>query len=283
MEQKGFLADLLSSCDIFTFMTLGFCFALIHQNLGLELAAVLSGFYLIRGLGHFWGLRYCSVPVKSLRFVPPFGGYAETLEGFKFRVDEAFSSLGASIWVLIFATLCFLVYIHTGNLTCILFAMVSLGVNLVALLPIAPFDGGKVLKSLLFSTSRLAGMTFMFVNVFLTPTLLYLALSQRGEVDVLPIYMTLIDGVQRFSEEYKMNSESIAPMNKLQMKAISFLSLFIFLAFAFMPKLLGISAIPNAMQAGAASAIDLGIFGLIFISTFKRNVTFFVNLKRALL
>ena len=275
-----FTKDLFLICDSLTILTFVIYTASVYKLLGFETALVIAIFFLVRGAGHFWALRQCDVSCQGLRFLPVLGGYIQTASGFERRWDEGFSAIGASIWVLASSLLAFSVYLMTGNLTCLLFSIMAFGINLVALFPIASsFDGGIVLKSITFSLSRLLGLALMFVNIFAMPAIVYWLLSQRGPVNIVGLVPILIDGVQKFFEEYRVISPMI-PMSKLQLKKLSGSYLLIFLAFMFMPKIFGISAISSLMQTEAISAINIGLISLLYMSTLESNVIFFVNLKR---
>ncbi len=278
-----FVRALFRAFDVVTVLTFAIYMVLMHQVLGWDLAFVLGFFYLIRGAGHLWALRECAVPHGRLRFLPFLGGYVQTLSTFERRWDEGFSTLGAPIWILFSSLIAFFLYLTTGNLTCLLFSMTSLSINLVVLLPIASnFDGSIVLKSILFSFSRPVGLFFMFVNIFILPGIIYLLLSKSGPVDVMGLCPMLIDGVKRFSDEYN-NDQPMASMNSAELKILSGLYLGIFLAFLFVPKIFNISAVSSVIQTDLFSAVSMGIIGLLFMAVLESNIIFFLNLKRRFL
>jgi hypothetical protein len=274
-----FLRDMVGLFDgtsIVTFILYTFS---IYTLLGLEASIALAFFFLVRGAGHFWALRHYHNYCKSIRFLPLLGGYIETFVPFCRRRDEGFSALGASIFVLMTSLVAFGLYITTGNLFYLFYASIAFGVNLLALLPIGvDLDGTAVLKSITFSIGRHLGLFFMFANIFAIPGFFYWLLSRQGPVDMAWLSPMVIAGVQRFTEEYRV--VAMKPMSGTEIRNLAGLYLGLFIAFLFLPIILNISSINNSQQAEIASAVNVGMIGLMLISVAESNIIFFIEQKR---
>lgn len=274
-----FWKDFLFTFDIVSIVTLILYIASGAKFLGLEAALCLGVFYLVRGIGHFWGLRLCRVFYKKMRFIPFIGGYIETLLGFKRRHDEAFCALMPSIAVLITSLCAFAGYMVAGNLHLLMYAWISMVINAFAILPFVPdLDGAAVVKSITFSISRSLGLTFLMANAFIMPSFLYL---WRGVVDYMTLIPLVVAGLQRFSEEYN-RILPIEPMNERQMKTIGGVYLVLLGSFLILPKALGISSVTAASMTMLWPTIAFGVLGLLILGVLESNAIVLLTLKRKL-
>jgi hypothetical protein len=287
-----FIRDMLLILDVAAVVTLALYALSIYKFVSFQAAMVLATFSLIRGLGHFWALRMCGVRCLTMRFLPILGGFV-ACRRFRKRLDEGFSALGASIWVLYSAGGAYILYFVTGSTSCLIFFAVALTVNLFVLLPIIgiDLDGTAVFKSITFSISRRLGLFFVAINGVTTTALVYWFLSLSGD-PVNPTYLggPIIAGTQRFLEEYrrpefskeKRLKFSIEPMDSLETKTLFGIYAALLFAFAFMMMSLG-SATSSSMMPEIECAVGIGITGLLLISILEGNIIFFINVKRRIL
>lgn len=285
-----FIRDIMRILDISAVVTLVLYALSIYKFIDLKTAVVLATFSLIRGVGHFWGVRYCGVRPIAMRFLPVIGGFV-VCRRFRKRFDEGYSALGASIWVLFSAVMSFWCYLLFGSSTCLIFSVVAFSVSLFVLLPILgiDLDGTAVFKSITFSISRYLGLFFVAVNGITTTGMVYWALSLQGE-PVNPTFLgaPIISGLQRFMEEYRRPQFkegrrikfSMEPMNSYQMKALSLVYMALFISTFSMVGILNSYAIPSVVQADIECAVYVAIVGLFLVSVLEGNIIFFINLKR---
>lgn len=123
----------------------------------------LMGSIFIHELGHVWAMKRCGMPVKGIYFIPMMGAAAVTEKNFPSRGAESFIALMGPVWGLVTALVVYGVYLITNvPLYAALAGWIST-INLFNLLPVNPLDGGRVLKSLIFSINTKLGIGFLIL------------------------------------------------------------------------------------------------------------------------
>ncbi|MFH1047692.1 MAG: site-2 protease family protein [Patescibacteria group bacterium] len=105
-------------------------------------------------LGHLWAMKRCGVKIHNLYFIPGVGAIAETKKDFDSYSDEAFSVIMGPVWGTICGIVAFTLFAWTGRPEFIGAAWICVILNLVNLLPVAPLDGGRVVRAALYGISR---------------------------------------------------------------------------------------------------------------------------------
>lgn len=110
--------------------------------------------------GHLWAMKRSGMKTRGFYFIPLLGGAAIADEAFPSRRVEAFVALAGPFvgWLVCLATAA--IYFATGNP---LYAAMVAWMALINLLPVNPLDGGRVLKSIVFSASTSFGYTVLCV------------------------------------------------------------------------------------------------------------------------
>lgn len=111
--------------------------------------------------GHIWAMRRYGMKVKGIYFIPFLGGLAVGETAFPSRKAEVIIAIMGPIWGFALALATGVVYFLTNNP---LFAAASSWmafINLFNLLPINPFDGGRIMKNVAFSLHSWVGMIFV--------------------------------------------------------------------------------------------------------------------------
>lgn len=131
-------------------------------------ALIIIGSIFIHEYGHFYWMGREGIKEKSMFFVPPFGAVAQSKEMWPSRVAELRIALAGPAFGLI-SILVFLVsWLLSRNSLFAASIVLASYINLFnLLLPVAILDGGRVIKSILFSINASLGKAF-YVLGFMT-------------------------------------------------------------------------------------------------------------------
>ncbi len=117
--------------------------------------------------GHVCAMRKRGIPTKGFYFIPFIGGAAIPDRAFSSRGEEFYVAIMGPIWGFLLSFFVMILYYLTLDP---LFAVISSWmalVNLFNLLPINPLDGGRMLKSILFSVNSKLGIIFLYIGMVL--------------------------------------------------------------------------------------------------------------------
>ena len=130
----------------------------------LEFALALIGVLIFHEYGHLRAMKKFGIPTKGMYLIPFVGGLAVG-DSPKTRWQDVYISMMGPVYGLIMTIIFYLVYLFTDNHFAGLVASVSALVNLFNLIPVHPLDGGRVVKSLVFSgRSRYALVALLFIS-----------------------------------------------------------------------------------------------------------------------
>lgn len=155
----------------------------------------------IHELGHIIAMKRCGLKTKGIYFIPFLGAAAVTDEMFKSRRDEAYIAIMGPIFGLALSGIVLIIYMVTQNA---LFAAVAgwmAMINLFNLLPISPLDGGRIMKSITFSTNSKLGFMFLAAGIVVLIILTFWAKI------ILFFILLLIASLELFFE-YKTRNEN---------------------------------------------------------------------------
>ena len=113
-------------------------------------ALVMLNLY-VHEMGHVWAMKRCGIPVVSVNFIPFLGAVAVPEKQFPSRRAEIIVALMGPIWGGAMAMLVLMMAWISGWRLLGFAALIMLFINLVNLIPINPFDGGRAWKSVVFS------------------------------------------------------------------------------------------------------------------------------------
>ena len=148
-------------------------FAAYSYLYGWKFAVAIMAMLFFHESGHVWAMRKCGIPTKGFYFIPLLGGAAVPDRAFKSRGEEFYVAIMGPIWGWLFSLAIMLIYYATGNP---LFAVISSWmalINLFNLLPVSPLDGGRMLKSILFSINSKLAIFTMYCGVLLCAVFLF--------------------------------------------------------------------------------------------------------------
>jgi Zn-dependent protease len=129
-----------------------------------QFAAVILTAIFIHESGHVWAMRRCGIATKGIYFLP-FLGAAAIVEGnLKSRSVEVYVAMwGPVVGMLLAAAVGAAYCIWPYPLIAAIASWIAM-MNLFNLMPINPLDGGRVLKSLMFSIHQALGLLFMLAG-----------------------------------------------------------------------------------------------------------------------
>lgn len=133
----------------------------------LKFALILLALIGFHEYGHVKAMKWSKMKTRGFYFIPLFGGAAVPDEEFKSRKQETYVALMGPVFGLAMTLLVFLLWYFTGSVFFAAIAVFYAFINLINLLPINPLDGGRVLKSLVFSARRRAWKWLSFLMVLL--------------------------------------------------------------------------------------------------------------------
>lgn len=116
----------------------------------LEFALVLIGVLVFHEYGHLRAMKKCGLPTKGMYLIPFVGGLAVG-DMPKTRWQDVYISMMGPVYGLIMTVAFYIVYLVTDSHFAGLVASTSALLNLFNLIPVYPLDGGRVVKSLVFS------------------------------------------------------------------------------------------------------------------------------------
>lgn len=115
-----------------------------------EFALALIGVLVFHEYGHLRAMKKCGLPTKGMYLIPFVGGLAVG-DMPKTRWQDVYISMMGPVYGLIMTVAFYIVYLITDSHFAGLVASTSALLNLFNLIPVYPLDGGRVVKSLVFS------------------------------------------------------------------------------------------------------------------------------------
>ncbi len=140
-----------------------------------QFAAVIMLMLLVHESGHVWAMRRFGIPTKGFYFIPFVGGVAVPERLFRSRWEEVYVAMMGPVWGLGLAAAFLVAYWFTGHPLAAALASWMALINLLNLLPVNPLDGGRVLKSIVFSIGSIAGFAVMVMSLVVAFVLLVVA------------------------------------------------------------------------------------------------------------
>jgi Zn-dependent protease len=116
----------------------------------LEFALALVGVLVFHEYGHLRAMKKFGLPTKGMYLIPFVGGLAVG-DMPKTRWQDVYISMMGPVYGLIMTVAFYIVYLITESHFAGLVASTSALLNLFNLIPVYPLDGGRVVKSLVFS------------------------------------------------------------------------------------------------------------------------------------
>lgn len=147
----GLLAlKLLKTVQVIKVALLASSVAVYSVMFTVEFALALIGVLVFHEYGHLRAMKKFGIPTKGMYLIPFVGGLAVG-DAPKTRWQDVYISMMGPVFGLVMTLAFYLIYLATENHFAGLVASTSALINLFNLIPVYPLDGGRVVKSLVFS------------------------------------------------------------------------------------------------------------------------------------
>jgi Zn-dependent protease len=151
-EEKGFFRPSRQNL-IFMIVIFLLTVVLLSLVLGWNFALLLLFSLSVHEAGHLWAMRRCGMQLRGLYFIPFVGVAAVPTSNFSSRADETFMAIMGPAWGTLLGIVSFLLYLITGWSVFTSLTIICVFINLLNLLPVAPLDGGRVVRGCLHAFS----------------------------------------------------------------------------------------------------------------------------------
>jgi len=132
-----------------------------------QMGVALTVFIAWHEYGHLFAMKKCGLKTNGMYLIPGFGAVAIAAEKFRSGKNEAYIALLGPVFGIGFVAIAIATFLFTGQHLYIAIASMMTFINLFNLFPVNPLDGGRVIKSLLYSFRESFGFYFTFVSLAL--------------------------------------------------------------------------------------------------------------------
>ncbi len=133
--------------------------------------SVIVASLLFHETGHYHAMKHCQLETRGIYLIPFLGGVAVS-EVAKTRWQQCYIALMGPFYGFLMALFFFIAWRITGSDYARYFAAFCCWINVFQLIPVVPFDGGQVIKNLVYSATDhpkaplfLAGVMFLVLLV----------------------------------------------------------------------------------------------------------------------
>lgn len=153
---------LLKAVQVFKVALLAASVAVYSVMFTVEFAFALIGVLVFHEYGHLRAMKKCGLPTKGMYLIPFVGGLAVG-DMPKSRWQDVYISMMGPVYGLLMTVAFYIVYVITESHFAGLVASTSALLNLFNLIPVHPLDGGRVVKSLVFSGRNYLALVALLV------------------------------------------------------------------------------------------------------------------------
>jgi putative peptide zinc metalloprotease protein len=204
-----------------------------------EFALALIAILVFHEYGHLRAMKKFGIPTKGMYLIPFVGGLAVGDKP-RSRWQDVYISLMGPIYGLLMTVVCYVAYLITNSHFIGLVASMSALINLFNLLPIYPLDGGRVVKSLVFS-----GRKYMALVFLLTLSAVFFIASLKMGFALIGFFIVL--GVFDILSEWRISiAEDITPLTRYGLWFCLLWYLLVIAAFLIIIVLVATSGLPGS-------------------------------------
>lgn len=172
-----------------------------------EFAIALIAILVFHEYGHLRAMKKFGIPTKGMYLIPFVGGLAVGDKP-NTRWQDVYISMMGPVYGLIMTLVFYVAWLITDSHFAGLVASTSALINAFNLLPMYPLDGGRVIKSLVFSGRRKIALVFL-----LTLSALFFVLSWKLGFALIGFFIIL--GVIDIVAEWRVSiQQDITPLNR---------------------------------------------------------------------
>lgn len=171
-----------------------------------EFALALITVLVFHEYGHLRAMKKFGIPTKGMYLIPFVGGLAVG-DAPRTRWQDVYISMMGPVYGLIMSLAFYIFYLVTDNHFAGLVASISALVNIINLVPVHPLDGGRVVKSLVFS-----GRNYLaFIGLLVISAVCLVLAWQMGFVFLI---FFIVLGVLDIIASWRVSlAEDITPLN----------------------------------------------------------------------
>lgn len=171
-----------------------------------EFAFALIAVLVFHEYGHLRAMKKFGIPTKGMYLIPFVGGLAVG-DAPRTRWQDIYISMMGPVYGLIMSLAFYIFYLVTDNHFAGLVASISALVNIINLVPVHPLDGGRVVKSLVFSGRNY----FAFTGLLVISAVCLVLAWQMGFVFLM---FFIVLGVLDIIASWRVSlAEDITPLN----------------------------------------------------------------------
>lgn len=181
-------------------LSVGFYSYLLTWEMGISIVI----FIFVHEYGHLWAMKKCGLKTKGIYLIPGFGGAAIAAEKFRSGRNEAYIALMGPVFGLFLSIPLIGMYFLTDNLLYMAIMSLVIFINLINLFPINPLDGGRIIKSLVYSVSESWGFIAMLISFAVAAYLAFhFDFGLLAIIALIGLYETITDyGLRDTLEEF---------------------------------------------------------------------------------
>ncbi len=173
----------------------------------LEFAIALIAVLVFHEYGHLRAMKKCGLPTKGMYLIPFVGGLAVG-DMPKTRWQDVYISMMGPVFGLVMTLVFYIFYLVTESHFAGLVASTSALLNLFNLIPVYPLDGGRVVKSLVFS-----GRNYLALVALLSISALCFVLAWKMGFYFITFFIVI--GVIDILAGWRVGlTEDITPLNR---------------------------------------------------------------------
>jgi Zn-dependent protease len=152
---------------ILRFALFGISAVLYSVSLGWKIGLIIMISISLHEIGHLFAMKRRGMKVKGVYFIPFLGAIALPEEKFNSYETENYTAIMGPTFGLITSLLTYLLFVFTGKIEFAGAAGWIALINFFNFLPIMPLDGGRVLRSIVFSFNLVGGIILTTIGTII--------------------------------------------------------------------------------------------------------------------
>jgi Zn-dependent protease len=152
---------------ILRFALFGISAILYSLSLGWKIGLIIMISISLHEIGHLFAMKRRGMKVKGVYFIPFLGAIALPEEKFNSYETENYTAIMGPTFGLITSLLTYLLFVFTGKIEFAGAAGWIALINFFNFLPIMPLDGGRVLRSIVFSFNLVGGIILTTIGTII--------------------------------------------------------------------------------------------------------------------
>jgi len=183
-----------------------------------QMGVALVLFLVVHEYGHLRAMHKCGLKTKGIYLIPGVGAIALSSQRFGSCKNEAYIAIMGPVYGFVFVAPLVALYFWSGNMLFLAIVSFVLFINLLNLLPINPLDGGRIVKSIVYSLKESWGFFCTFLMFVVAIALaFYLKFGLLGLIAAVGFFEAI--------ESYGLR-DALANMTKTVFRVVGMLLLY---------------------------------------------------------